>query len=197
MKKGHLYFIVWVSGSGKGTLRDNLQKTHLKKDLLFVHSYVTRQMRPGEINGDKYHFVSEDDFKDSIAKWEFLEYEINHKTAYYGTKKQDIEDGIAAGKIVLSEIDTKGIKQILEKHPKFRKNFTSFFLDVSDEVIEERYFARNPEGSKEDIKNRLESAQFERKQAEEYCDYIIDATQSPESVLEEVLAIIEFTWSST
>lgn len=68
MKKGHLYFIVGVSGSGKGTLRDNLQKTHLKKDLLFVHSYVTRPMRPGEINGDKYHFVSEEKFLEDVKK---------------------------------------------------------------------------------------------------------------------------------
>lgn len=85
------------------------------------------------------------------------------------------------------------MKQVLEKHPQFRDNFTSFFFDISDEVIEKRYFARNPDGSKEDIKNRIESAQFERTQAEEYCDYIIDASQSPEAVLEEVLAIIEFT----
>ena len=81
---------------------------------------------------------------------------------------------------------------MLEKHPQFQKHFTSFFLDVSDEIIKERYFSRNPEGSLEDIKNRLESAEFERVQAQEYCDYIIDASQSPESVLEEVLAIIEF-----
>ena len=197
MKKGHLYFILGVSGSGKGTLRDNLQKTNLKKDLLFVHSYVTRPMRPGEVNGDKYHFVSEEKFLEDVKKWDFLEYEWVHNAAYYGTKKQDVEDGIAAGKIVLSEIDTKGLKQVLEKHPKFQKHFTSFFLDISDEVIKARYLERHPEGCLDDIKNRLESAQFERDQAEEYCDYIIDASQSPEAVLEEVLAIIEFTWSST
>ena len=68
MKKGHLYFILGVSGSGKGTLRDNLQKTNLKKDLLFVHSYVTRPMRPGEVNGDKYHFVSEEKFLEDVKK---------------------------------------------------------------------------------------------------------------------------------
>ena len=66
MKHGHLFFILGVSGSGKGTLRDNLQKTSLGKDLLFVQSYVTRPMRPGEIDGDKYYFVSEEAFKKSI-----------------------------------------------------------------------------------------------------------------------------------
>jgi len=92
----------------------------------------------------------------------------------------------------MSEIETKGLKQVLEKHPNFRESFSSFFLDIPDEVIKQRYFERNPEGCVEDIKNRLESAEFERKQAEEFCDYIIDASQSPEAVLEEVLAIIDF-----
>jgi guanylate kinase len=191
MKKGHLYFILWVSGGGKGTLRENLQKTPFKKDFLFIHSYVTRPMRPGEIDGEKYHFISETDFQESIKKWEFLEYEINHKTAYYGTKKKDVEDGMRAGKIVLSEIDTKGLKQVMEKHPHFRKNFTSFFLDIPDDILRERFFARNPQSSEQDFQNRLESAQFEREQAQEFCDFVIDATQSPETVLQQVLAIIQ------
>lgn len=153
-------------------------------------------MRPGEINGDKYYFINEQTFLQDVKAWEFLEYEWVHNAAYYGTKKQDVENGIAAGKIVLSEIDTKWLRQVLEKHPHFRKDFTSFFLDISDEVIKYRYFERHPEGCLDDIKNRLESAQFEREQANEYCDFIIDASQSPEKVLEEVLAIIKSVWSS-
>ena len=140
-----MFFILGVSGSGKGTLRDNLQKTKLKKDLLFVHSYVTRPMRPGEVDGDKYYFVSEEKFLEDVKAGDFLEYEWVHNAAYYGTKKKDVEDGIAAGKIVLSEIDTKGLKQVLEKHPIFQKQFTSFFLDISDEVIKARYLERHPE----------------------------------------------------
>ena len=137
--------------------------------------------------------MSETEFLKSVDAGEFLEYEWVHNAAYYGTKKKDVEQGIQAGKIVLSEIDTKGLKQVLEKHPNFKKNYTSFFLDVPDEEIKRRYFERHSDGKIEDIQNRLESAQFERAQADEYCDYIIDATQSPESVLEEVLAIIEYT----
>jgi len=54
-----------------------------------------------------------------------------------------------------------------------------------------RYLERHPEGCKNDIKNRLESASLERKQAQEYCDFIIDASKSPEQVLEDVLRIIQ------
>ena len=197
MKQGHLFFIMGVSGSGKGTLRDNLQNTYLRDDIVFVLSYVTRAMRPWEVSGDKYYFVSQEDFLRDVEAWDFLEYEWVHKAGYYGTKKQDVDDGITAWKIVLSEIDIKWLIQVLEKHPDFRKHFTSFFLDISDEVIKSRYLERNPNGCLDDIRNRLESAQFERQQAEEYCDYIIDATQSPEVVLEEVIALIEHVWSFT
>lgn len=187
---GHLYFIMGVSGSGKGTLRSNLKKQEIE-NLEFLKSYVTRDMRPGEINGDSYWFISREEFEEAIKKWEFLEYEINHKTAYYGTKKTEVDIGLKKGNIVMTEIDTKGLKQVQEKHPNFREHYTSFFLDVPNEEMTRRYLERHPEGSKDDIINRLDSASFERQQAQKYCDHIIDATQSPEKVLEDVLAIMK------
>ncbi len=91
--KGHLYFIVGVSGSGKGTLKENIEKENIE-NLEFLKSYVTRAMRPGEVNGDTYWFISKEDFEKAIEKNNFLEYEINHKVAYYGTKKSEVEQGL-------------------------------------------------------------------------------------------------------
>lgn len=51
-------------------------------------------MRPGEINGDTYWFISREEFEAAIEADEFLEYEINHKVAYYGTKKTEVDIGI-------------------------------------------------------------------------------------------------------
>ena len=45
-------------------------------------------MRPGEENGDQYWFIEKSDFEAAIDKNEFLEYELVHKIAYYGTKNQ-------------------------------------------------------------------------------------------------------------
>lgn len=188
--QGHLYFIMGVSGSGKGTLRTNL-KNHGIENLEFLKSYVTREMRPGEVDGDTYWFISNKEFEAAIEKWEFLEYELVHKVAYYGTKKWEIDTWLEAGKILMTEIDTKWLKQVLEKHPDFREHFTSFFLNVSNEEMERRYLERHPDGCTNDIKNRLESATLEREQAEKYCNHIIDATQSPEDVLQEVLNIMK------
>jgi len=147
-------------------------------------------MRPWEKNWDQYWFISKEEFKAGIQNNDFLEYEINHKIAYYGTKKSDVDTGLENGQIMLKEIDTKGLKQLSENHPDFREYYTSFFLNVSNEEMTRRYLERHPEGCASDIQNRLESASFEREQAETYCDYIIDASQSPEEVLQEVLKII-------
>jgi len=147
-------------------------------------------MRPGEVNGDVYYFITREEFEDAIEKSEFLEYEVNHKVAYYGTKKTEVDAGLSAGNIIMTEIDTKWLKQVIEKHPDFRESFTSFFLNVPDDEIRRRFYQRNPDWKTEDIENRIESTLFEREQAKQYCDYMIDATQSPEQVLQEVLQIM-------
>lgn len=181
---------MWVSGWGKGTLRKNLEKQDIPH-LEFLKSYVTREMRPWEKDGDIYWFVSEEEFKRDIDAGDFLEYEWVHQAAYYGTKKSEVETGLENEKIMFKEIDTKGLKQLEENHPNFRKNYTSFFLDVPNEEMERRFYQRNPKGNPQDIANRIESTTFERDQAHKYCDFIIDATQSPEVILQKVLDIIK------
>jgi len=181
---------MWVSGWGKGTLRKNLEK-HDIPNLEFLKSYVSREMRPGEIDGDIYHFISKENFEQAIENNEFLEYEINHKVAYYGTKKSDVDTGLENGKIMFKEIDTKWLKQLAENHPDFRRHYTSFFLDVPNEEMERRFYERNPDGKSEDIANRIESTDHEREQAHQYCDFIIDATKPPEQILEKVLEVIK------
>ncbi|MCD5375400.1 guanylate kinase [Candidatus Gracilibacteria bacterium] len=188
--QGHLYFIMGVSGSGKGTIRRNIEGVNVP-NLEFLKSYVTREMRPGEINGDIYHFISKEDFEQGIHENDFLEFEINHKVAYYGTKKSEVEHGLSQGKIMMKEIDTKGLKQLNEKHPDFSPHYSSFFLDISNEEMRRRFYERNPDGKPEDIENRIESTNFEREQAQKYCDIIIDATQTPDKVLGEVLKFMK------
>jgi len=186
----HLFFILWVSGSWKWTLRKNLEKQNLK-NLVFLKSYVTREMRPWEIDGDIYNFISEEDFKKEIEKNNFLEYAFVHKTAYYGTKKSDVLDGIKSGKIMIKEIEIQWLKKIKKDFPELEKNYTSIFLDIPAPIIRERILKRDPNTSEEEIQYRLESMVWEQKASEEICDFIIDTTKTPEKVLNEVLKIIK------
>ena len=68
-------------------------------------SYKTRQLRPGEVDGVDYHYITEEDFARAKNLDEFLEYATIHHLFSYGTKKHDIEVGLSEGKTLIKEID--------------------------------------------------------------------------------------------
>lgn len=76
------------SGAGKGTLIEDLKKTH--GDFMgFSCSYTTRAPRKGEVHGVHYFFVTKEDFKAMIGRNEFIEHFEVH-TNFYGTSKKQI-----------------------------------------------------------------------------------------------------------
>ena len=189
--KGKIYFILWTSWAWKWTLRKKLENANIK-DLEFVKSYVTRPMREWEINWDIYNFISKDNFKKMIKDNEFLEYELVHKKAYYGTRLKDVvENGIYAGKKVMKEIDMEWLKNIYKNNPQLKNNITTIFLNLNQEKFAERIKARWDIMSNEEFNNRKESLKKEVKEAKVYCDYIIDTSnKNPDEVLNEVLNIL-------
>jgi len=188
--KGHIFFIMWLSGSWKSTLIKWLKDRNI--DLYIPLSYKTREPRHFERNWVDAFFVSVEDFKKSIENNEFLEYAIVYWRDYYWTKFNDIIDNwVKKWKIVLKEVDILGLKRMMKEHPEFREFYTTIFLNIPVEKLRERINKRWEEISEEDIKAREQSAIMEEQEARKYCDYMLDATQEPEKVLQEVLDIIK------
>ena len=190
--KGKIYFILWTSWAWKWTLRKKLEKADIK-DLEFIKSYVTRTMREWEIDWDIYNFISKDNFENMIKNNEFLEYELVHKKAYYGTRLKDaVQNGIDAGKKVMKEIDMEWLKNIYKNNPQLKDYITTIFLNLNQEKFAERIEARWDIMSDEEFKNRQESLKKEVKEAKIYCDYIIDTSdKNPNEVFSEVLNILK------
>ena len=186
--KWHLYFLMGVSWAGKWTMRHMMKERRISVE--FLKSYVTRDIRPWEINGDGYWFITKEEFEDWIEKNDFLEYEINHKTAFYGTKKSEVIQWLSDWKTMMKEIDIKWIIQLKSRHPNFQ-DYTSIFLDIPNKELKKRFYERTPDGTLRDLQNRIESTELERVEARQYCDHIIDATQEREVVLEEILKIMK------
>ena len=65
MNKGALIIISGPSGSGKDTVLKELFKK--MPEIEFSVSSVTRNMREGEIEGEKYNFVSREKFESMIV----------------------------------------------------------------------------------------------------------------------------------
>ena len=60
MSNGKVFIISGPSGSGKDTILKEVLK--LRPDIYFSISSITRDMREGEVEGEKYHFISKNEF---------------------------------------------------------------------------------------------------------------------------------------
>lgn len=174
-----IVFIWWVSWSGKWVIIDEILK---QEDISLVQSYVTRPMRPWEVNWERYNFISQELFKEMIENWDFLEYEQVHKWWFYWTKLKELLDLLDQWKSPIKEIDIKWLEKIKTEH-KIDWKFTSIFLDIPEDVMIKRITNRAPISEKE-LQNRLESAKIERELARVLCDHIIitDAPTLEENV---------------
>jgi len=164
---GKLIIIAGPSGVGKGTVISHLKELHPEWE--YPISATTREPRPGEKDGETYHFISDEDFKKMIEEGELLEYAIVHQEEYYGTIKEPIIAALKQGKIIIREVDMQGLESIQKVIPK--NNLLSIFLTVPDKQdLIDRILKRGklPE---EEIKRRMESAEREFEKGGEISDY--------------------------
>lgn len=162
--KGKLVLIVGPSGSGKGSIIRELRLNH--PEFVYPVSFTTRAKRPGEEDGLVYRFISREEFEKGIKGGRFLEYATVHGVDYYGTDRAVIEDGIAAGKVVVREVDIQGFHSIEGKVP----DMVSIFIEAKSlEQLQKRILGRS-QMSLEELARRMESAAKEIAQASE-CDY--------------------------
>ncbi len=165
MSKGSVYIISGPSGSGKDTLLNVLFKKH--PEIAFSISSVTRGMRKGEVEGEKYNFISREAFEKMIEEDALLEYNL-YVENYYGTPKAPVVEATEKGLDIIIEVDVNGASNIRKKLPEA---ISIFIMPPSFSELERRLRVRGTE-SEEVIKNRLTAALAEIKRATEY-DYIV------------------------
>jgi len=169
LRQGLLFVLSAPSGTGKDTVI-NAAKAQ-GTDVFVVPSITTRQPRPGESEGNPYHFVSKETFEELVGKDELLEFANVHGN-WYGQPRQPIRDNLSAGRDVLLKIDVKGAATVRKKVPQA---IFIFLVPESMEELAARLVNRNTE-SKEELQRRLEDARSELAQRDWY-DYVITNRQ--------------------
>ena len=92
MHPGHLHSRLIIITAPSGAGKTSITRYLLKKfpALAFSVSAATRPQRSDEKNGEDYHFMSMDEFKQKIQRNEFVEWEMVYEGKYYGTLKSEL-----------------------------------------------------------------------------------------------------------
>jgi len=178
MSKGGVFIISGPSGSGK----DSILRELFKKcpEIKFSISSVTRNMREGEKEGEKYNFISRETFEKMIEDDELLEYNV-YVGNYYGTPRKPVEEAVSEGKDIFIEVDVNGAASIREKLPEAA---SIFIMPPSFEELRRRLSGRGTE-NEELIMLRMASSLGEIKRAAEF-DYIVvndDITKAVDDII--------------
>jgi guanylate kinase len=164
-RRGLLFVLSSPSGAGKSTIARMLMATD--DGLALSVSATTRPIRPGEVDGKDYHFVTEAQFEEMVAAGEFLEwaYVFGHR---YGTLKSEVIKVIESGRDVLLDIDWQGTQQLKQVDPDIVR---VFILPPSMTELERRLRHRGTD-SDAVIQRRMDRAAAEISHWAEY-DYVL------------------------
>jgi guanylate kinase len=168
-RRGHLTLVAGPSGSGKSTLIKRFLEE--KPNYQFPTSATTRSPREGEVYGDHYFFLSQEDFLDRKNQGDFLEWAEVYGL-FYGTLKATIGEGLDSGTFFIKDIDIQGAESLMKTLAP--EDLTTIFVaPPSLEVLEQRLLARGSE-SESTLRQRLAEAEVEMEGSHLFQHFLIN-----------------------
>jgi guanylate kinase len=119
-------------------------------------SVTTRRIRPYEVDGVHYHFVTRAEFERLVDGSQLLEW-ADFAGNLYGTPRGPVEARLSAGQPVLLKIDLQGARQVREAMPEAQ---LVFLAPPSWAELERRLMGRGTDDP-ETVRHRLEHAREE------------------------------------
>ena len=185
MNKGIVIVISGPSGSGKGTVVEQLRKIYPNAGVSV--SATTRQKRTGEVDGVHYHYKSREEFEKLIESGEVLEH-TTYNGNYYGTLRSEAEKIVNSGRDLILEIEVDGAGQIKKL---LGDECTAVMLIAPDYAELERRLRGRGTDSEEAILNRLATARKEISLAPMYEYIVVNENGKVEECAENIVAIIK------
>ena len=179
--KGKLFAISGPSGVGKNSVLNRVMQ--LRDRVQYSISATSRPMRPGEVDGKSYYFVTRAQFEQMIAAGELLEH-AEYVGNYYGTPLKPIQAALESGIDVVMDVDVVGALNIKKRLPEA----VLVFLTAPSMGEIRRRLEKRGDVSPELMEKRMERAKWEYSQAGQY-DYLV-VNDTVEHAAQELLAIM-------
>ena len=164
-REGMIIVMSAPSGAGKQALLRTLRDR--EPNIVSTVSATTRAPRPGEVDGQDYHFLDEETFMKRVAEDAFVEWaEVHGK--HYGTLHDELDRLIGSGRDIVLELDVQGMRSLRA----LRNDVLSVFLmPPSLEELKNRLLKRNA-NDQQDMAVRLHNAEEEMAARDEF-DYVV------------------------
>ena len=175
-RRGFIIVLSSPSGAGKTTLTRKLLDSD--PSLALSISVTTRERRPNEVDGVHYYFITQARFDEMVAAGDLLEYATVFGNSY-GTPREPVERELAAGRVMISDLDWQGTQQ-LGQSTLAADVVSIFILPPSIGELERRLTARNQD-SPEVVRHRMDKALDEMSHWPEY-EYVLVNNDLPDSL---------------
>lgn len=179
-EKEKLFIYTGPDGSGRKTIAKMVATAF---DMETVISYTTRAPRHYEQNGEDYHFVSEETFKQMQDSHEFLE-SVDIDGYHYGIREQDIVKAFENHNLVYLTLNPEGTEKLKKM---YGDKVMRFFIYADRDTVIQRHKARNDK--EEDIQRHL-SHYDEIMAYKKECEHVFENYDSPQ-ISYQVSEVIE------
>lgn len=184
-KEGIIFVISGPSGSGKGTVCEELRR--INPDTAISVSATTRSPREGEKDGVNYHFITRERFEELLRAGEVLEH-TEYNGNYYGTLRSEAEKIIGEGRDLILEIEVDGGGQIKRL---MGERVCGIMLIAPDAAEQEKRLRGRGTEKEEVILGRLSRAREEIREAPNYDYIVINETGKTAECADEIMAIMK------
>lgn len=182
--KQNIFIISGPSGAGEDSVIDALGK------LLPIEKVInttTRNMRPGESNGDPYYFITESEFQHGVQQDAFIEFAQQYNGNWYGVTRSELERVKKTEKIGIWKMEYKGVISVKKRFP----NIMAIFLMAENlDTLELRIKNRDNLGA-DYVRERMDYTREWLKHKGIYDFTVINRQGRLHDAVNEIVQIIE------
>lgn len=126
--KNKVIVITGTSGSGR---KSTAKQLSMSLGVPYLCPYTTRSKRPGERDGEHYHFISEDKFQTMLERKEFFQ-SVHLERGQYGISESELQDALEEHKAAIVVVNHEGAEAF---HKKFGEDAIRIFIYVTKNDI--------------------------------------------------------------